>query len=273
MAQRPASPAPVERRPRVLGVACDLLSDEDLLSRFESAVESRRRTLVFHVNLHAFFLQRRIPGYRATFGRADVVYADGMPVVALARLSGTPASRRQRSTYLNWEDRFYALAAAKGWRIFYVGSAEPTLRAGLAELRRRHPGLQITGRTGFFDHRAESADTADLVRQMRLNQPDVVLVGMGMPIQEPWAAAVWPRIDAPLMVTLGAGIDYAAGAVPEPPRWMGAVGLEWLYRLLSEPRRLGRRYAVEPLTLVGPAAISVVRERRARNRGSRDVAA
>ena len=250
----------------VMGLPCDFVTEDELFARFEDALETGRRTLVFNVNLHALYLQRRDPQYRGVFDDADLIYVDGMPVVALARLGGRKVGRENRVTYLDWDDRLYQFLAERSLRVHYIGGTPEALAAGLAVLRQRHPSLLIDGSNGFFDHDPYSQDTVDLIELLNARRPDVVLVGMGMPIQETWAASIWPKIDVPLLIALGAGIDYAAGVTPSPPRWLGQIGFEWLYRLVREPRRLGRRYLVEPFALLAPALTHIASQRLARLR-------
>jgi N-acetylglucosaminyldiphosphoundecaprenol N-acetyl-beta-D-mannosaminyltransferase len=84
-------------------------------------------------------------------------------------------------------------------------------------------------------------------------KPHVLLVGMGMPRQEAWLRANLDALDCGVALPMGAAFDYEAGAIPTPPRWMGQVGMEWLFRLIAEPRRLSSRYLIEPWSLIGPA--------------------
>ena len=113
-------------------------------------------------------------------------------------------------------------------------------------LKERYPQLVIQTRHGYFSPEENDA----VLEEIADFQPNVLMVGMGMPRQEHWVLDNLERIQANAILTAGACFDYIAGAIPTPPRWMGRMGLEWLYRLLTEPRRLWRRYLVEPWFLL-----------------------
>lgn len=245
-AQRPARP----QHHRLFGVDAAALTIDEVLGQIAESVDRRTRLTMFTQNLHSAYLQQRNPLLRRSYECADVSYIDGMPFVVHGRLLryGESFNRSHRTTYLDWYERFYEMAEQEGWRIYYLGGTEESLERGLTILRERFPHLVTTGRQGYFDSSGvENGEVLAAVNQFR---PDVLMVGMGMPRQEMWIANNRERLVAPAVVTVGAGNDYVAGVTPAPPRWMGRVGLEWLYRLCAEPRRLWRRYLVEPIFLV-----------------------
>jgi N-acetylglucosaminyldiphosphoundecaprenol N-acetyl-beta-D-mannosaminyltransferase len=134
--------------------------------------------------------------------------------------------------------------------LFYLG-VKPGVAERAAEiLRNQYPGLQIRTRHGYFS----SEENEAVVKSINAFKPHILMVGMGMPRQEHWVVDNLNEIHANAILTSGACFDYIAGAIPTPPRWMGRVGLEWLYRLISEPRRLAKRYLIEPWALL-PLAI------------------
>jgi N-acetylglucosaminyldiphosphoundecaprenol N-acetyl-beta-D-mannosaminyltransferase len=112
---------------------------------------------------------------------------------------------------------------------------------------------------GFFDTTPGSMESVAVLEAIRAFRPHILLVCMGMPRQEYWIQDNWERIHANAVLPMGAALDYWAGVIPTPPRWMGRMGLEWLCRLLSEPRRLWRRYLVEPWALLVPLAAALLR--------------
>ncbi len=143
------------------------------------------------------------------------------------------------------------LAAKKGWRIFYLGSAPGIAKHGTEKLQQEYPELKISTAHGFFDPIPGDNDNEMVIEAINDYQPDILMVGMGMPRQEIWVLNNLEKLHAKVILTCGACMDYIAGEIPTPPRWMGRVGLEWLYRLLSEPGRLWKRYLVEPWFLGG----------------------
>ena len=230
----------------LLGVVVDPLTIAELNERIAKAVNQGERLIIAHHNLHSVYLYHRDPKMRAFFARAQVVHIDGMPLVYWARVLGYPVTKQHRVTYVDWVHPLMATAAAEGWRVFYLGG-KPGVAARAAEkLRRQYPGLVLETRHGYFTPEENDAVLEEIARF----QPHVLMVGMGMPRQEHWVLDNLERISANAILTAGACFDYVAGVIPTPPRWMGRVGLEWLYRLWSEPRRLARRYLLEPWFLV-----------------------
>lgn len=101
-------------------------------------------------------------------------------------------------------------------------------------------------RHGYFDAQESSPDNQDVLKDIHSYGPQILLVGMGMPRQESWVMDNWDSLSGNAILCCGAALDYFSGEIPTPPRWMGQLGLEWLYRLGSEPKRLWHRYLVEP---------------------------
>jgi N-acetylglucosaminyldiphosphoundecaprenol N-acetyl-beta-D-mannosaminyltransferase len=231
----------------VLGVRVHALSQEALTARVAELVRSGRQAVVAHHNLHSAALCRRDMRLRAFYRDADVVHADGMALVVAARLLGRPLRRAHRTTYADWIGPLIAAAARERWRVFVLGGS-PGVSARAAErLRALHPALAIESADGYF----EPAGTPLVVEKIRAFAPHLLFVGMGMPRQELWIREWQEELPACVVLPCGACFDYVAGVVPTPPRILGRTGLEWLYRLAREPRRLWRRYLVEPWSLVG----------------------
>lgn len=113
-------------------------------------------------------------------------------------------------------------------------------------LRAQYPGLHMVTRDGYFDTAPASPQNQEVLDAIRTFAPHILLVGMGMPRQETWILDNRQGLAANSIFCCGALIDYVAGEIPTPPRWMGQIGFEWLYRLLAEPRRLASRYLIEP---------------------------
>jgi N-acetylglucosaminyldiphosphoundecaprenol N-acetyl-beta-D-mannosaminyltransferase len=236
---------------RLLGARVDALTVPDLHRIIERAVREDGSAIIAHLNLHGAYLYPRVPAMKALLEKADWVHIDGMALVAWGRLLGHPLRREHRVTYLDWLDPLLAEACGRGWRVFYLGAKPGIAEEGAALLRERYPGLEIITHHGFFDTTAGSAENQAVLHEIARYRPNVLMVGMGMPRQEHWILENADELAAHVVLPCGACIDYVAGALPIPPRWMGRVGLEWLFRLIAEPRRLGRRYLVEPWGLVG----------------------
>jgi N-acetylglucosaminyldiphosphoundecaprenol N-acetyl-beta-D-mannosaminyltransferase len=234
----------------VLGVGVDPLTVEDLHAQIVRLVRRRRRGLVLNVNAHCLNLCYEDAALRAFFNGAEVVFCDGAGVMLAARVLGgrIPA----RITYADWAWRLAAFAAAEGFSLFFLGARPGVAQAAAEKLKKRHPNLKIAGvRHGYFDHAAGSPQSAAVVEEINAAAPDILLVGLGMPLQERWLMDNRERIEAGAILTGGAVFDYVSGRLSRGPRLLTDNGFEWLARLLVEPRRLWRRYLVgNPLFLL-----------------------
>ena len=231
----------------VLGVEVDALTAHDTIERITTAIRAGERLVVGHHNLHSVYLVHEQPELRRFYERADVVYADGMPLVLASRLRGTGLQRDHRATMLDWIDPLLERSIAEGWTVYLLGSAPGVIDDAVAALTARHPDVRLAWHHGYFD--VEGPANAEVIADINRVRPQLLLVGMGMPRQELWLADNADALAVDVTVTVGGLFDYFAGVSATPPRWMGRVGLEWLGRLVADPRRLAHRYLVEPVLL------------------------
>jgi N-acetylglucosaminyldiphosphoundecaprenol N-acetyl-beta-D-mannosaminyltransferase len=231
---------------KFLGVQLDALSIPELNSLISEAIEQNQKWIVANHNLHSLYLYHHDPKMQAFYAKADYVHIDGMPLVLLGKLLGFPLKREQRVTYADWVWPLMSTAAQNNWRVFYLGSKPGVAEQGAKRLQMKFPGLQISTAHGYINIQKSSQENLATLATINAYKPHILMVGMGMPRQEYWILDNLEHIHANAILTSGACIDYVAGAIPTPPRWMGRLGLEWLYRLLSEPTRLWRRYLLEP---------------------------
>jgi N-acetylglucosaminyldiphosphoundecaprenol N-acetyl-beta-D-mannosaminyltransferase len=228
-------------RVNVLGVGVDPLTVEDLHAEIGRLVRGGRGGLVLNVNAHCLNLCYEDPALRDFFNGAEVVFCDGAGVMLAARVLGgrIPA----RITYADWTWRLAAFAASEGFSLFFLGARPGVAQVAAEKLKERHPDLKIAGvRHGYFDHSAGSPQSEKVVDDINAAAPDILLVGLGMPLQERWLMENRERIDAGAVLTGGAVFDYVSGRLSRGPRFLTRNGFEWLARLLAEPRRLWRRY-------------------------------
>ena len=261
------APARIERL-KVLGGEVDAVTPAQVLALVDRRISKRVPTVIANHNLHSLYLLRRSAAMRAFYARADLIEPDSTPMILWASLLGLPISRRHRCTYLDWREAFWEMARERGWRVFYLGGEPGVAQTAADTIARRWPGVKITVRHGRFDARPDGPDNAAVLADIAAAQPDVLFVGMGMPRQEAWIIENLDRLGPCVVFSVGAAFDYEAGAIPTPPRWTGRVGMEWLFRLASEPRRLFRRYLLEPWSLIGPAMCDLAGAALRRRAGS-----
>ena len=241
------------RRLALLGAQMDLVTPQEVLARIAEAASGGPRALIVNHNLHSLCLIRRTPAMAALYARADLIQIDSKPAILWGRLLGLPVSGDHRSTYLDWREAFWRLADQHGWRVFYLGGAPGVAETAAARLSARWPGARIAVRHGYFDHTPGSAEAAAVLAEIAAFAPQVLMVGMGMPLQETWIADHYDALPTCAVLPVGAAFDYEAGVQAAAPRIWGRLGLEWLFRLAHDPRRLFHRYLVEPWALAGPA--------------------
>ena len=234
----------------VLGVGVDPITVEELHSEIKRLARSGERGLILNVNVHCLNLCHDDPVLRRFFNDADVVFCDGAGVMLAARILGEliPA----RITYADWAWRLAAFAEAEGLSLFFLGARPGVAERAARRLKVRHPALDISGvRHGYFDHRAGSQENESVLEEINTARPDILLVGLGMPLQERWLMENRHRIEAGVALSGGAVFDYVSGDLRRGPRLLTENGFEWLARLLVEPRRLWRRYLLgNPLFLL-----------------------
>jgi N-acetylglucosaminyldiphosphoundecaprenol N-acetyl-beta-D-mannosaminyltransferase len=235
-----------EERARFMGVEADVVTKRELIEFVLRAIDEDRRVVVGNHNLHSIYLFPRHSRFREFFTMADRIFIDGVGALIVGRMFGARIGRRHRATFLDFGPELLSTLAARESRVFCLGSRPDVQEKALAVFRALFPGLTIMGHHGYFDATAGSPQNEAILKQIASLRPHLLMVGMGMPRQEQWIAENHPRLRANVTMSLGCFMDYYAGAVSTPPRWCGRMGLEWAFRLITEPRRLWRRYLVEP---------------------------
>lgn len=253
---------PVIPRYELLGLPIHVLTGRDLISLLEQAISRGKRLVIGSHNLHSIYICHQDAQMRAFYERADCVYTDGMPVVLLARARGLPIGRKHRATFLDMINPLMERAAQNGWRIFYLGGRPGSAAKAAANLCNRFPGLHIETSDGYFVPSPGHPEDEARLSQIREYRPHILFVGMGMPRQERWIFDHLDQLEANAVLAIGGLFDYVAGEIRTPPRWMGRVGLEGFYRLLSEPRRLWKRYLIEPWFVIWIFLKWWIREKR-----------
>lgn len=178
---------------------------------------------------------------RQAYAKAALVTPDGMPVVWASRWLGSPV--RERVTGSDLMPRLCEIAAQTGLKVFFLGGAEGVADRAANNLVQSYPGLTVAGTLspppGF---ERDGARNADIVRTIRESGADLVFVCLGSPKQDVWASKHLSLFDKGVFLGVGAAIDFCAGTMKRAPAWMRRSGLEWLYRVVQEPRRMGWRY-------------------------------
>ncbi len=242
-AQESFAQTPVRRE--LLGTTVHAVSLAGALEWVGERIAARDGGYVVTLNGALLVQTARDPGLREVVNDAGLVTADGIGVILAARILGVEVLERVAG--IDLAVALCARAPSAGWRIYLLGGAPGVAAATDEALRQRHPGLQIVGlHHGFFP----PEDEHTVIAEIRQARPDVLLVAFGAPRQERWMRQ-WKRaLDVPVSIGVGGSFDVLAGRIARAPRWMQRVGIEWLYRLLREPRRWSVVRTIPPLFLL-----------------------
>lgn len=217
-------------------------------------------------NLDHLVIADRDPDFRSAYRKADLVVADGAPVVWLSRIASRsangPLPERVAGSDLFWE--LARVSSEHSLRLFFLGGCPGAAAKAAEVVEQRHPGARIAGTycppSEAFDTKEEQVKIRRIVRQAA---PDILLVAFGAPKQEKWIARNKDQLAVPVSIGVGGSFEMAAGIRRRAPRWLRRSGLEWLYRFAQEPKRLFQRYFVDDLPyLAGAAARAVVQRFR-----------
>ncbi len=223
----------------VAGVRVTAASMGELHRAISDLVESKAQGYVLSGNVHGLNMARKYPWLGDFYASADIVRVDGAGVVLGARILGHHIPPR-----ITWADWGWPLAeylAEQGHSLYLLGGPEGMAEKAAFRLSEHACGLKILGtQHGFFTKTGpENQSVVDAINQAG---PDILLVGMGMPLQERWILDNRHQLNPKVIITAGAAFEYLAGTVARCPAWMGNMGLEWLYRFSQAPRRMAKRY-------------------------------
>jgi len=253
------TPGVADAQHQYFGTRIDPRTFADWIADVSSVLAAGRRTwLSGHHNLHSLFLLRHDDQVRRFYGRCNDCYIDGVPVRLILRGFGISTSAAQRFSLMDHFMELLRHAEKNDWSVFYLGSQPAVVNAARRLIRAALPALRIQLQHGH------SPDNSSVVDSINAFRPDILLVGMGMPLQERWILEHLDQLDAGFVAQAGGTLDYYTGAQAKPPLWLSRIGLAWLYRLLHDPMRLWRRYLLEPFTLLYPTLRQWYRHGRSR---------
>jgi N-acetylglucosaminyldiphosphoundecaprenol N-acetyl-beta-D-mannosaminyltransferase len=239
------------RRLRIGDVWVDVLDSAGALAAIERLVDAGQGGAVFTPNVDHVVKASRNPAFKTAYSRVSLSLADGMPLIWASHLLGCPLPERVAGSDMLMP--ILQLAARRRWRVYLLGGA-PGVAEASARLLSDRMGVIVAG----WDDARIAMDGSDpggaSIVRAREARPDLIFVALGPPKQELWIDRAHGEVGPAVSLGVGASFDFLVGKVQRAPRWMAKSGLEWLYRLAQEPRRLWRRYLVEAPTFVGLVA-------------------
>jgi len=236
---------------KVGGIKTARLSRQGLVRAIATEIETHESRgspkLLFDVNGHGLALAIMDRAYFEDMNKADIIHADGQPLVIASRLlTSAPIPERSATT-----DLFHDVARSApsdGVRFFLLGGSEEVNKACADKMQQMYPSLDIAGRRHGYFSRDDEAAVCDEINRSGAN---VVWVGLGKPLEQAFCVRNRDRLNATWLITCGGCFNYVTGAYARAPDWMQKAGLEWLHRMLTEPKKLGWRYlTTTPLALI-----------------------
>lgn len=244
-------------RVNILGVGAMPLDLDKAVAMLEQWRIERRREYVCLISVHGLVVAQRDPTIRSALNHCGLAAEDGMPLVWWSRLAGF--SRASRVCGSDLLDKVCASGVPRKYRHYFYGASPRVLELLVDRLQRRHPGLIVAGYRSPPFRPLTSIEQAEDIAAINEVRPDFVWVGLGMPKQERWMVEHLGKIDATALLGVGAAFDFHAGTKPRAPIWMQRSGLEWLFRLMTEPRRLAHRYLIDNALFIAYALQQIMR--------------
>ena len=229
-------------RTNILGVGISAITIEQAVAQILTWIEQRQQRYVSVCTVHTIMECRRSQPMCQAVNQAGLATPDGMPLVWLSRHQGHP-----HVTRVYGPDLMLALckhSIGQGYRHYFYGGADDVLELLVTTLQYQFPGLQIAGSYSPPFRPLTPTEDTQMVQAINQTHPDIIWVGLGTPKQDLWMADHRAQLTAPVLIGVGAAFNFHSGRIPQAPHWMQQYGLEWLFRLWQEPRRLWYRYLV-----------------------------
>lgn len=226
----------------IVGAPVAAIKMPDFLAALDDLINSRRGGYICVADVHSVMRARSDPRHAKALRDALLVTPDGMPLVWAAKLKGVKTIGRVCGPDLL--EQVCRASTQSGWKHYFYGGADGVSARLATILQERFPGLQVVGAESPPFRALTAEEKESTTGRMNKAAPDVIWVGLGCPKQEQWMLENSRRLPNAILIGIGAAFDFHTGDVKRAPIWMRSLGLEWLHRLISEPRRLWRRYLV-----------------------------
>ena len=223
----------------ILGIQVHPVDVEGVHGYIAKVIAHKEKALVLNVNIHCVNLAIHTPWLKGLLNEAQMVFCDGDGVRWGFRILGQKPP--PKITYDRWIWQLCEFAARQGYRCYFLGGKPGVAQEAARCIREKIPAFKLAGaQHGYF--KKEGPENDQVIEEINGVQPDILILGFGMPIQEKWLKDNWPRVKAHIFLTGGAVFDYASGQARRAPEWMIRTNLEWFFRFSQEPKRLFMRY-------------------------------
>jgi N-acetylglucosaminyldiphosphoundecaprenol N-acetyl-beta-D-mannosaminyltransferase len=212
-----------------------------IVEAVQKACIERRKITVANTNVHSFNLSMQFPWFYDFLQSSEIVHCDSVGILKAISYMGLNLPLDYRASYTLLMPKILENCNQNRFSVFLLGAKPQNLQAALEKLRVSYPNVSFAGHHGYFDQEDPKANQA-VIQQINQVKPNILLMGMGMPVQESWVKKHRSNLQVNAILLGGAIINRLAGVVPDCPSFVSNIGLEWLYRLCREPKRLAARY-------------------------------
>ncbi len=239
-------------RIKFMNTEIDNLTMNEALDKIEDLISQNRNAYVVTPNVDHIVQLERGGEIAEIYKHADLILCDGKPLIWLSKWYGTPIKEK-----ISGSDLFPRLcerAAKKGYKMFFLGAAEGVAARAAANLEKKYPGLQVVGTySPSYGFEKNIDEMQKIIEMIRNAAPHILIVGLGAPKQEKFIYRNREALGVPISLGLGASLDFEAGKVKRAPKWMSDHGLEWIYRIIQDPKRMAKRYLVNDKAIIALA--------------------
>lgn len=239
-------------RMKFMNTEIDNLTMQETLQAINQLIQENKSAYVVTPNVDHIVQLETNRELQEVYKNAALILTDGKPLLWIANWYGTPIKEK-----ISGSDLFPLLcnmAAAKGYKMFFLGAAEGVAKRAAENLTMKYKGLQVVGTYsppfGFENNKNEMDKIKNMIKA---SKPDILIVGLGCPKQEKYMYHHCKELGVPISFGLGASFDFEAGNIKRAPRWMANHGLEWLFRITQDPKRMAKRYLVDDRKILGLA--------------------
>lgn len=239
-------------RMRLMNTEIDNLTMDETLDAIDSLIKEDNCSYVVTPNVDHIVQLEKDEELKRVYENASLILTDGKPLIWISNWYKTPIKEKISGSDLF--PRVCELAAKKGYTMYLLGAAEGVADKAAKNLMDKYKGLNIVGTySPPFGFEKDKVELKKIYRQIQEVHPDILIVGLGCPKQEKYMYHHCKELDVPISFGLGASIDFEAGNIKRAPRWMSEHGLEWLYRITQDPKRLAKRYLVDDMKIISIA--------------------
>lgn len=229
---------------RLFNIDFDNINYTEFSKVLEEKIRSRKPSYIVTCNVDHIMKVQKDSSFKKVYDQADVVVADGVPVIWASKLLKKPLIEK-----ISGSDILIRLGnflEEKQYKLFFLGAAEGVVEEAVINIKKKFPNIQIVGTySPSYGFERKQQENDHILNLIKLSQPDILLVGVGTPKQEKWIQNNYQKYNVPISIGVGATFDFLAGNVKRAPVFMQKTGLEWFWRLIQEPRRLWKRYLID----------------------------